>query len=195
MIANSLQKNFIQVLRRTMDSAWWGKDVTGVAKAPAILNAETMDAVNAAGTGLVQMIGVDSSNNVNLPNGAVVPLGKTLTVNGTFTSGGLSFTMTLAALTTNGAVSPHTTADYVITKAGVLADTLAAPTATTDDGVVICIVSTTANAHTLTATGLLNTGTAAVNLATFAAYAGAGLTLLAYQAKWYVLSSVGVTFS
>lgn len=102
----------------------------------------------------------------------------------------------LTALTTNGAVTPGTPATYVITKAGVLADTLAAPVATTDDGKVITITSATANAHTLTATGLLQTGAAAnANLATFAAFPGAGLTLMAYQAKWYVLSSVGITFS
>lgn len=102
---------------------------------------------------------------------------------------------TLAALTTNGAIAPHTPATYVITKAGVLADTLAAPTATTDDGLIITVTSNTANAHTITATGLFQCGTAAVNLATFAANPGAGLTLMAYQGKWNVLSSVGITFS
>jgi hypothetical protein len=73
--------------------------------------------------------------------------------------------------------------------------TLAAPTATTDDGKIILITSNTANAHTLTATGLLQTGSASVNLATFAAQKGAGLTLIAYQGKWNVLGSVGITFS
>lgn len=101
----------------------------------------------------------------------------------------------LTALTTNGAIPPHTPATYVITKAGVLVDTLAAPTVGTDDGIIITITSNTANAHTLTATGLLQTGTASVNVATFAAQAGAGLTLMAYQGKWNVLNSVGITFS
>lgn len=98
----------------------------------------------------------------------------------------------LSALTTNGAISPTTPANYVITKAGVLADTLAAPTS---DGIVIRIASTTANAHTLTATGLFQCGTASVNLATFAANAGAGLTIMSYNGKWIVLCSVGITFS
>lgn len=102
---------------------------------------------------------------------------------------------TLVALTTNGAINPNTAANYVITKAGVLADTLAAPTATTDDGKVILVTSNTANAHTITATGLLQTGSASVNVATFAAQAGAGVTLMAYQGKWNVLGSVGITFS
>lgn len=99
------------------------------------------------------------------------------------------------ALTTNGAIPPHVGHTYVITKAGVLADTLAAPTATTDDGIEIIVTSATANAHTITATGLLQTGTASVNVATFAAQKGAGLTLMAYQGVWQVMASVGITFS
>lgn len=99
------------------------------------------------------------------------------------------------ALTTNGAIAPSTAAVYNITKAGVLADTLAAPVAGTDDGKVIMIFSTTANAHTVTATGLFLTGTASVNLATFANSAGAGFVIMANNAKWVVISSVGITFS
>lgn len=98
------------------------------------------------------------------------------------------------ALSVDGAVSPSTPATYVITKAGVLAATLAAP-AVADNGLVIGITSSTANAHTLTATGLLQPGTSAVNLATFAAQPGAGLTLMAVNGKWNVLGSVGITFS
>lgn len=98
-------------------------------------------------------------------------------------------------LSVNGAVLPHVGATYVITKAGVLADTLAAPTTVTDDGLIIRIISSTANAHTLTATGLFGTGAATTDLATFAAFAGAGVTLMAYGAKWLVVSSTGITFS
>ena len=83
----------------------------------------------------------------------------------------------------------------LLTKAGVDAMTLAAPVATTQDGMVITITSTTANAHTVTATGLLKTGSASVNLATFAAFAGAGFTVMAYQGLWYVIASTGITFS
>ena len=101
----------------------------------------------------------------------------------------------VGTLSVNGAIPPHTPHTWVITKAGVLTDTLAAPTATTDDGIVITVTSNTANAHTIQATGLLQTGTASVNLATFAAQPGAGLTLMAYQGKWNVLNSVGITFS
>jgi hypothetical protein len=100
----------------------------------------------------------------------------------------------LVALTTSGAIVP-TSGNYVITKAGVLAATLAAPTAGIQDGTIIVLNSSTANAHTLTATGLLQTGTASVNVATFAAQAGAGLVLQAFNGKWIVLSAVGITFS
>jgi hypothetical protein len=99
------------------------------------------------------------------------------------------------AISANGAIPPHVGHTYVITKAGVAALTLAAPTATTDDGIEITVTSNTANAHTVTATGLFQCGTAAVNLATFAAQAGAGFTAMAYQGKWNILSSVGITFS
>lgn len=100
----------------------------------------------------------------------------------------------IVLLTTNGALAVAS-GNYVITKAGVLADTLGAPTAGIQDGALIIITSSTANAHTLTATGLLGTGTASVNVATFAAQLGSGLTLMAYQGKWLVLSAVGITFS
>jgi hypothetical protein len=100
----------------------------------------------------------------------------------------------LSLLSASGAVQASG-GDYVVTKAGVAALTLAAPTAAVQDGAIIRISSTTANAHTLTATGLLQTGTASVNVATFAAQAGAGLTLMAYNGKWIVLYSVGITFS
>ena len=96
---------------------------------------------------------------------------------------------------TADAISPHLAHAYVVTKAGVDAMTLTAPTATVDDGIVISISSATANAHTLTTVGLLQTGTASVNTATFAAQKGAGLTLRAYQGYWQVQSAVGITFS
>jgi predicted RecA/RadA family phage recombinase len=95
----------------------------------------------------------------------------------------------------SGAINPHASATYVITKAGVAALTLAAPTATTDDGVTITFTSNTANAHTVTATGLYQTGAATVNLATLAAFAGAGFTIYAYQGKWNVIATQVTTYT
>ena len=84
---------------------------------------------------------------------------------------------------------------YLVTKAGVQALTLAAPVSVVDDGKRITVSSNSANAHTLTATGLLNTGSASVNLATFAAFAGAGVVLEAVRGKWNVISATGITFT
>lgn len=96
---------------------------------------------------------------------------------------------------TPDAINPHTPANYIINSTAADGCTLAAPTATIDDGIEILVESNSAYAHSVTATGLLETGSASVNKATFAAYAGCSLRLKAYQAKWYVLSQVGVTFS
>lgn len=102
----------------------------------------------------------------------------------------------ITAITATGAITPGTRATYVITKSSAAAVmTLAAPTATTDDGKILWIVSSTAQAHTITATGLFGTGAAATDVATFANKAGAGLIIMAHNAKWLVLSSNGITFS
>lgn len=92
----------------------------------------------------------------------------------------------------SGAVNPNISHRYLVTKAGVAALTLAAPTI---DNIHLEIRSTTAFAHTLTATGLLQTGSANVNLATFAAFAGAGLFLRSFGGKWMVENQIGQTFS
>jgi len=101
----------------------------------------------------------------------------------------------LVAVAASGAIAPRTSASYVITKAGVAAMTLAAPTAGTDDGVEIFVTSGTANAHTITTVNLLKTGSANVAIATFAASIGAGVWLVAYNGFWHVKSQIGITFS
>jgi hypothetical protein len=101
----------------------------------------------------------------------------------------------LTRVTASGITPVRPSADYVITNAGVTALTLAAPTAGDDDGVTISLLSSTAFAHVLTATGLLGTGTASVNVATFAAHQGAGLQLVAFNGKWLVTYAVAITFS
>jgi hypothetical protein len=101
----------------------------------------------------------------------------------------------LIAITASGAITP-TGGNYVITKSSAAAVmTLAAPTSGVQNGAVLHITSSTTQAHTITATGLLGTGSASVNVATFAAFAGSGVTLVAFNGKWLVVSSVGVTFS
>ena len=105
------------------------------------------------------------------------------------------FGPTPVSLAVNGAIPAHTGQTYVINKSGVLADTLAAPTVTIDDGIELVISSDNANLHTITATGLLDTGSALVNVATFNAYRGASLSLMAINTKWKVTAANGVSFS
>lgn len=103
-------------------------------------------------------------------------------------------------LAASGAISADIPGVYMITKAGVAAMTLAAPTAGTEalggeDGMLITISSNTAFAHTITATGLLQTGTASVNAIAFPNVAGATVTLMAYGGKWNVISTGLGTYS
>jgi hypothetical protein len=86
----------------------------------------------------------------------------------------------------------NTSGTYIITDAGVAVLTLAAPSA---NGASLKVTSTTAYAHTITATGLLNTGTASVNTITFSAHAGASVELYGYNGLWQVTSYNNVTFS
>lgn len=79
---------------------------------------------------------------------------------------------------------------YVITKGSAAALTLAAPSAP-QAGTTIEIVSGSAFAHVITATDLLDDGVTggAKDTATFAAFVGANITLLAYNLKWVVLGT------
>jgi hypothetical protein len=94
------------------------------------------------------------------------------------------------------AISFHTNNNnFMITSTVVDAATIAAPVSGADDNLSVNIYSSTAHAHTVTSTGNLSTGSANVNKATFAAFAGAGVTLRAYQGKWQVVGTTGVTLS
>lgn len=143
------------------------------------------DTINgiATATGIAQGINTTATYICNVAGNWEVPIGT------------LQSSTPQALSGSADAIPPHVGHTYVVTTAGVDAMTLAAPTATTDDGIEITVTSNTANAHTITTSGLLQTGTASVNVATFAAQKGAGVTLMAYQGKWNVLASVGITFS
>jgi hypothetical protein len=94
----------------------------------------------------------------------------------------------------SGAMNPRLSGRFLIDKAGVAAMTLAAPNLG-DDGMYLRVISTTANAHTITATGLFQDGAGHVNLATFAAQIGASVDLMALAGKWVVIRVQGVTMS
>jgi hypothetical protein len=63
-------RNMIAALKRTMDAAWFGIDVSNRAQPPNILNGEFLTGVNAAGTATVNMLGVDANDRVVTPSGA-----------------------------------------------------------------------------------------------------------------------------
>jgi hypothetical protein len=98
---------------------------------------------------------------------------------------------------TADAINPHVTGNYIVNNStGADAMTLGAPTAGVDDNLSISIYSNTAEAHTLTATGLLQTGQSGkTGVITFAAYAGSGVQLRAYQGKWQVLGGQSLTYT
>lgn len=96
------------------------------------------------------------------------------------------------------AFDPHTPRRYVIKLTGICTMTILPPsiTAPNEDGLRIRIISATGFAHVLTFTGgTLRSGAAGVATATFAAFAGATLTLVAVGGLWLVESSNGVTFA
>lgn len=98
--------------------------------------------------------------------------------------------------TASGALVVNNSALYIVTKSSAPALlTLAAPTAA---GVRITVTSDSAQAHTLTATALIQDGTTGGphNLATFAAFPGATISLVSsISLKWNVVSLQNVVIS
>lgn len=78
---------------------------------------------------------------------------------------------------------------------GAAAATLAAPTAGDDDGKILTVIATTAQAHTLTiANGLSGVG-ASADVGTFGGAIADRVVLQAYNGAWYPLVNVNVTFA
>ena len=73
------------------------------------------------------------------------------------------------------------------TVAGVVAATLADPTATTDDFKKLTIVSNQAQANTVTSASSFGGGGSGEDVATASGVIGDTLHLMAYQGKWYIL--------
>ena len=88
---------------------------------------------------------------------------------------------------------PVVSGSVILTKAGVSAMTLAAPSYA---GVRLTVTSYSDNAHTITATGLVHDGTTGAHTTgTFAAFKGASVTLEGYDGKWLVVASNLVTWA
>lgn len=80
-----------------------------------------------------------------------------------------------------------------LNKAGVLAATLANPTATTDDFKRLTILALQAQANTVTVTGGFGNGGNGEDVATFSGAIGDNLNLIAYQGYWYITGAHQVT--
>lgn len=95
------------------------------------------------------------------------------------------------AYAADGAIS-GTGGVALLTKAGIGAYTLAAPSS---DGITLTIVNRTANAHIVTATGLLDDGVTggSKNTLTFGAFAGATAVLTSGGSKWNVVALKAAT--
>ena len=95
---------------------------------------------------------------------------------------------------TSDILNPSAGGNYLINNAAA-ADicTLAAPRVGLDDGVQILFHSNTAFAHSITCPSaiILNGIAGAKTTAALAAFAGAMITLRAYNGKWLVFASVG----
>ncbi len=95
----------------------------------------------------------------------------------------------------NGAIAT-VNGTVMLTKAGVAAMTLAAPTAGVDDGKILRIVAATANAHTVTqASPGFNSAGGSGDVGTFGGAIGDNLVVLAYNGVWHVVSKVNVTIA
>lgn len=103
---------------------------------------------------------------------------------------GVSTQVPTQELTDDGAITIPSGL-VVLNKAGVIAATLAAPQG---DGLVLMIVSETAQAHTVDlATSGVNAGSADVG--TFGGAVGDGVILVSHGGHWYTFAKTNVTFA
>lgn len=189
IIANTGKlRNKIESLWRVCDASWFGRDVSTYEQAPAILNGEFVTGVNAAGTGVVSMIGVNSSNQVVLPNGAITPTGSVgLSVAVTLTAAqiiGLNLTpvVLVAApgaglvLVPEQLVFEMTTTSTQFTGGGVVAPVYhGATTALTGNTIPAAVITTTAGtSNTLLSLGAVANGTTLTSNTGIDLYAATG---------------------
>lgn len=93
-------------------------------------------------------------------------------------------TQSVSLVTADGAIAiPDVDTTYFITKAGVAAMTIVAPS-TAQNGRRLTFIAATANAHTLDmASSGINEGSA--DFGTFGGAKGDGVTIVAYNQHWY----------
>lgn len=94
----------------------------------------------------------------------------------------------------DGAISVRSGVAF-LTKGSAGAYTLASPSATTDDGLTLDIVSQTAQTHTVTCTAGFGGGTTARDVATFGGAINDGFQLVAQGGLWWVKATRNVTIA
>lgn len=155
---------------------------------------DTFHVIDNAG---VELLGGGSSAFASITGGTnttaalVIGSGASLTFSGTgvITASSLKLSPVIVLSGGTDAIPAHTPGTYMVTSAGVNAMTLAAPTVTTDDGIIIKVTLSTNAAHTITCTGgTLRPGTAAVTTVNFASFRGSSIELMAWQGNWYVMA-------
>jgi hypothetical protein len=100
------------------------------------------------------------------------------------------------AITGATATVPAVSGNYLLTySSGTTAVTLTAPTAGVSDGAMVTFYSTSAEAHTITCTSHIMTGSSQTGVLTFAAHPGAGVTLVAYNGYWIIVANNLVTLT
>lgn len=171
-----------------------------LAAAPAFAQSNGWDEV-ATGWGEIQLFPQ------NLASGDVTSVAVTasspLTGSATCSSGACAFTLgiasiypgaqkdTVSAKSGDGAIASAPGTIFITKSSALGSSTLATPTATTHDGYLLRIVSTTAFAHVISvASGKVNGGTNTTITFTSGA-SGDSVTLEAYQGVWYVIGSRG----
>lgn len=131
---------------------------------------------------------------------------STVNLTSTFYVNGTAVTATAAELNRNDFEYQLLEADGAITAkngvcviaktvAGVVAATLADPTATTDDYKRLTIISGQAQANTVTSASSFGGGGAGEDVCTFSGAIGDSLSLIAYGGKWYVTGSHQATIA
>ena len=66
-------------LTKARQAAWLGRSVSNITKGPDLINGEALTAINAAGTGEVELIQADSDDVLRVGKAAVKPLRQTMT--------------------------------------------------------------------------------------------------------------------
>ena len=129
---------------------------------------------------------VESGGSLDIESGATLKIAGTAI---TSTAAELNLNdQTYQLLVADGAITVKNGACFIAkTVAGVVAATLADPTATTDDFKRLVIVSNQAQANTVTSASSFGGGGAGEDVCTFSGAVGDTLELMAYGGKWYVV--------